>query len=380
MAQSTIAARNAALASLATEPEFSFRPLKNRLQSRFPTVKSSHLSEAIAAGLGFNTNAALRAAQAGPDGWQLKFKRLNAATFYQRLVELNYPLQPDFTFGSPPVPPAPPAQYLEWLQQLRELEKAPDGRWPRIYALRKQCAKEFAKTFGLGHLENKDDKKVVKRWSPGIDHGACLPDWGEAFNSNRGGLVDFPGSDHRVHFYESLPLSSGKFVEYEQAMVSMPYVDAMGMPRKLGEAAHLAGRIGWTFSVLPEWSWYAPGATTLVLFRRSTTHTAMLQAWEGSFKRWLIENRSSLNKSAGATRKKVIADIVDCQHLPLNLKDFEDCRERYLKEFAQHLYYGHDEGMNLVFRRLMESWSQQHLQDAEALNKRMGGTTSQPDE
>jgi len=32
------------------------------------------------------------------------------------------------------------------------------------------------------------------------------------------------------------------------------------------EAAHFAGRIGWTCSTLPEWSWYAQGSTTLVLF------------------------------------------------------------------------------------------------------------------
>lgn len=358
MAHSPIASRDAAQASLATDPEFSFRPLKSRLQAHFPTVKSSHLSEAIAAGLGYNTNAALRAAQTGPDGWQLKFKRLNATTFHQRLIELGYPLQPDFTFGSPQVLPAPPAHYMEWLQQLRELERAPDERWPRIHALRKQCAREFAKTFGLGHLEDQDDKRVIKRWSPGIDHAACLPGWGEAFNSNRGGLIDFPGSDHRTRFYESLPLASGKFVEYQQAMVSMPYADVTGLPNKLDEAARLAGRIGWTCTVLPEWSWYASNATTLVLFRRSTLHMAMLHAWEGSFKRWLIENRSSLNKSAGSTRKKVIADIVDCQHLPLDLQDFEDCRERYLKEFAAHLYYGRDEGMSLVFKRLMETWAQ----------------------
>jgi len=92
----------------------------------------------------------------------------------------------------------------------------------------------------------------------------------------------------------------------------------------------------------------------------------MLQAWERSFKRWLLDNRSVLNKGAGSTRKKVIADIADCQHLLLDLKDFEDCRERYLKEFAPQLYYGRGEGMALVFARLMDSWTQQWPQEAGA--------------
>lgn len=366
MAQVTLPARDAAQAPHAAESGISFRPLKNRLQVRFPSVRSSHLSEAIAAGLGFNTNAALRAALAGSQAWQLKHRELDTTAFHRRLVEFDYPLQPDFTFGPPPVSPVPPAHYLEWIAQLRELDKAPDRHSSRIDSLRKRCAMELSKTFDLGHHEDKDDKRVVKRWSAGVDHSACLPNWGEKINSNRGALVDFPGSDHRVRFYESLPLANGKAIDYEQARVSMPYVDAVGMPRNLGEAAHLAGRIGWTCSVLPQWSWYAPGSTTLVLFKRSTPHTAMLHYWERSFKRWLLDNRTALNKSAGSTRRKVVADIVDCQHVPLDIKDFEDCRERYLKEFAPHLYYGRDDGMALVFERLIDSWIGQRPKDAGA--------------
>lgn len=364
MAQATFAAHNTAQASRAVEPEFSLRLLKNRLQARFPSVKSSHLSEAIAAGLGFSTNAALRAEQTGPESWRLEYKTLDAMGLHRRLVDFGYPLQADFSFGPPPASPAPPAHYLEWLRQLRALERAPDGKWDRIHALRDLCANELAKTFGLGHLEDKDDKRVVKRWSVGVDHGICLPGWGDKLNTRGRGLVDFPGSDHRVLFRQSLPLANGKLVEYESARVSMPYVDGKGQPREIDAAAHLAGRIGWTCSVLPEWSWYASGSTTLVLFKRSTLHAAMLQAWDRSFKRWLVENRSALRKSAGDTRRKVIDDIIDCQHIPLDLVDYEDCRQRYLKEFAPHLYHSRDKGMVQVFERLVSKWLQEWHQNA----------------
>lgn len=358
MAEYTLSAREAAEASLEAEQlQRSLRSVKNRLQARFPSVKSSHLTEAIAAGLGYQTNAALRAELEGSSRMRLRYVSLDAERFRDRLLELNYPLQPDLQMGKQPPAPSPSPQYREWLRQLGELEKSPKQNWDAIYELRDRCAKEFARVFGLGHREDRDDKRVAKRWTPGIDHGACLPGWGGRFNTGHA-WVDFPASDHRVNFCQALPLASGKVAEYQSAMVSMPYVDGEGNARELRDAAFIAGRIGWTCTELREWSWYAPGSTTLVLFKRTTPHEVMARAWETSFKRWLLENKTRLNKSAGDARRKVIADIIDCQHLPLDLVDFEDCRERYLKEFASHLYHDSTDQMGRVFQRVMESWQE----------------------
>lgn len=341
-------------ASPVAETELQLRQLKNRLHARFPTIRSSHLTEAIAAALGFRTQAALRAAKRPPlDLWDLK--TFDPEPFRNRLVDFGYEVQPDFRICSSAPAPPPPAHYLEWLRELQELEKTPDRVWSRIYALRQACADEFAKTFSLGRLEDKDDKNVARRWKAGIDHGACLPNWGAIVNFTRGGSVDFLDTAHRRRFYQAMSLANGKVVEYESAMVSIPYVDDTGIPREHEAAAKLAGRLGWTCSVYSEWSWYTSGRTALVLFKRSTPHEAMLKAWEHSFKRWLVENRARLLKSAGATRRKVIEDILDNQHLPMDVADFEDCRERYLKEFAPHLLYEHDQGM--VLKRLMEKWA-----------------------
>jgi hypothetical protein len=60
----------------------------------------------------------------------------------------------------------------------------------------------------------------------------------------------------------------------------------------------------------------------------------------------------------------VIADIAACQHLPLDLVDFEDCRERYLKEFVFDLYEEERPGMALIFRRLMEQWGREFEQQS----------------
>lgn len=342
--------------SSAADFETSLRPLKNRLLQRFSAVKSSHLTEALAAGLGFNSNAALRASTM-PMSDMLALKSFEPERLHKRLMDFGYEVEPDFQVGPPAESPKPPERYLEWLRELQELEKSPDRVWPRIYALRRACADEFAKTFELGHREDREDKSVVRRWGPGVDDGGCLPNWGAKVNAAYDSYIDFPGTDHRQRFCQALPLANGKVVEYESAMASMPYVAKNELPREHEAAARLAGRLGWTCSVHTEWSWYAVGNTALVLFKRTTPNAQMKRAWDNSFKRWMVENRSRLMKSASATRRRVIEDIVSCQHLPLDVSDFEDCRERYFKEFALSMYYAEDPGTLLVFKRLMEKWA-----------------------
>ena len=334
------------------------RPLKNLLQTRFPIVRSSHLTEAIAAGLGYKSHAAFLANFPFPGLLRalLIHKSFEPEPFRHRLAGLGYPVQADLRFGVPEPAPVPPKHYLDWLSELRELDRNPERVWPRIYALRKNCAEMFASTFDLGRLEDRDDKAVKIRWGAGVDHGSCLPNWGAVLNATHQSWVEFPGTDHPSRFYQDLPLANGQIAQNQSAMVSMPYKDA---PLKMDESAALAGRIGWTCSVHREWSWYAPGETTLLLFKRTTPPNQTLHAWQRSFKRWIVENRAKLSKSAGATRRKVIADIAACQHLPLDLVDFEDCRERYLKEFVSALYEEASPGMALVFRRLMEQWAQE---------------------
>ncbi len=356
MAEYILSADETAEASREAEHlQRSLRSLKNRLQARFPSVKSSHLTEAIAAGLGYQSNAALRAELAGPESWRLLYRHLEALAFRDRLLDLKYPLQPDLRMGEQPPLPTPSDEYEGWLQQLHEHDRASNKNWDAVYELRRLCANEFARVFELGHRERRDDKRVVRQLTAGIDHGACLPSWGERFNSH-GALVEFPGTDHSVNFHEALPLSSGKVVEYQTAMVSMPYAKGTAGLHELREAAFVAGQIGWTCTVLPGWSWYAPGATTLVLFKRTTSHQEMLKGWSTSFKRWVFENRARLMKNAGDTKRMVIEDILHCQHMPLDLVDFEDCRERYFKEFARRLYDDDTNVMGRAFKRLMEAW------------------------
>jgi hypothetical protein len=71
--------------------------MKSSLRDEFPDVKSSHLTEALAAGLGFRTHAALQAALVGPEQ-DRPFRLLDSTRFVQRLVEFGYQDDPEFAF------------------------------------------------------------------------------------------------------------------------------------------------------------------------------------------------------------------------------------------------------------------------------------------
>lgn len=65
--------------------------IKQHLLDEFDEVKSSHLSEALAASLGFDTNAALQAAMTGPED-DRPFALLDTDRFLARLAEFGYRL------------------------------------------------------------------------------------------------------------------------------------------------------------------------------------------------------------------------------------------------------------------------------------------------
>ena len=65
---------------------------KREAHSQYPSIKSAHLSEALAAAIGFKTQAALLAANDS----QVAFSKASALAFNRRLAELGYPeLEPD---------------------------------------------------------------------------------------------------------------------------------------------------------------------------------------------------------------------------------------------------------------------------------------------
>ena len=334
------------------------RALKHALQDRFPAVHSSHLSEAISAGFGFRTHAALLTRMKSSP-LEPNIATFDEPSFIARLTKFGYPIAQSIAPGELRALALGTGVLNEFranISRLLTLEVNPNVHWDEIETLRRRCSTLFARAFGLGYAEPRDDdKSVAHRISCGIDYKACSKGWGRATNAQRP-RINFPGADHQLRFYERLSLSNGKFVEYTTAIVSMPYTGADGVVRDLPKARELAQCIGWTCIELKDWTWYAAKATTLVLFQRTTSHKEMEQAWATSFKRWLIENRSRLSSVSSAAGRKVIPDVIDCQHFPLDVKSYEDCRERYLKEFSAHLYNDESDPMAKALKKLFETW------------------------
>lgn len=79
--------------------ESALTSLKKHLHARYPEIRSSHLTEAIAAALGCKSHAALQIALRGSQDNQ-QYVLLDDTTFDKRLQELGYPSHPEFRFES----------------------------------------------------------------------------------------------------------------------------------------------------------------------------------------------------------------------------------------------------------------------------------------
>lgn len=71
--------------------------VKQSLRDEFPSVQSSHLSEALAYCLNFRTHASLQAAMVGPEA-DRPFCVLHTPRFIERLIQLGYEDDPEFDF------------------------------------------------------------------------------------------------------------------------------------------------------------------------------------------------------------------------------------------------------------------------------------------
>lgn len=347
----------AAAADAPSQPAFStaLRALKNRLQTRFPEGKSSHLTEAIAAGLGFSSQAALRARLA--ESAAMTLPPFNAMQFVKRLDALGYEARSHFVQAAPPPLERPDTAFADLQAALRVLRTARSKNstssnleWGRY--LHRRCAHAFGDAHDLGQPADRTAGKATRRWHSGADHSACLPGWGAMLH---GRFLRFGPGVSQLHFLRPLPLAGGGFVHYTSAVVDMP--TAQDDSEALLAAAELrAGVLGWTSTRLPQWNWRWPRGCTLVLYRPSISHSERLCQWEASFQRWLLENQRHLLKGATTAQRQVIKELIACPHLPLHARNFEDFRNVYLKEQKPLFLHPRPDGFNDICQQLFEMW------------------------
>ncbi|MFC7207865.1 hypothetical protein [Comamonas endophytica] len=326
------------------------------MQLRFPDAKSAHLTEAIAAGLGFATHAALRSRMGNGSLPVMELPPFNVVDFLERLTALGYDPRSSFLrpVAADLVQPVPSFVDLQaslrvWAATLKSV-KSDQIDWGRY--LHQQCASVFADTHDLGAPEQSSMGNAAHRWYAGADHSACLPGWGAMVDSH---FFRFHPGCSDLYFFRPLPLANGGFVEYTSAVIAMPS-KASNTTDGLDSAETMAGIFGWTCTSLPGWSWDSSSDSTLLLYRPSISHSERLRHWEGSFQRWLLENQRQLLKGAGASRRKVIEELISSPHVPVHVRSFEDFLSSYLREDQPPTRSKRPESFDGISQRLFEMW------------------------
>ena len=317
------------------DPGLTLRRVKNRLHLQLHRVKSSHLSEAIAAGIGLNTHAALLKCPAQELAERLRV--VDPEPLHQRLLALGYDVNPDLTlpgdgvrYHRPDAPMEPPAQYRAMVHDLAAMRAAHQVATPAVRALERDCMRAAATAFRLGALES--DAGLLVRDEAAADHAYCLPGWGRHAFAAQGA---FPRLEHATWFYEREAVAvdgAVESVEMVSAIVSLPRYDSYNLPPRYLGGAYAAATMGWSCQVLPQaWSWHEPATRAPVIYKPKTPHEITIDRWRGSFRRWLFQNKAQLIAEDGE-RTYAIWGLCECPNLPLVRMSWEDFQEEYLDE------------------------------------------------
>lgn len=141
----------------------------------------------------------------------------------------------------------------------------------------------------------------------------------------------------------------------------MPYLPAIEKPEKVREMVNAANEIGWFCTMHHQWSWHSPQNTELVLYQPKTPAVNLVNAWNGSFRKWVLERQELLKlepyREPGDLEKR-IEDIAWYKTFPMDVQSFEELCERY-----RGVYWGirpgleDNEWMEEPFILLFEKWN-----------------------
>ncbi len=300
--------------------------LKLDLRRRFSGVPSSHLSEGIAAGFGFRTNAGLRSAIRSKHGQVLGIDLFDIRKCEDRLRGLGHRTRLDSL--------APGQDYEVRLKHLAALRKASQDQFrvEEVARVQSQCALAFSERFNLGTLHT--DARMV--WRAGIDRtgNSDVPDGALFYLASP--LFVGSGPQERVAFYRTLRSPSGMVRTIENAValvvhhaVSSDWDESVWLP-SLQREVRLAG---WQLVQARGWSWGAGQEGGMVcLLQRTTSHTTLQRLWSKSFIHWLQVRQSRAVCNEFAEVAEVTQDFLSCPHFPLVFTTYDELDQRYLSQ------------------------------------------------
>lgn len=202
--------------------------------------------------------------------------------------------------------------------------------------LKQQFAELFGSKFNLGIPEHKLPEKVVIKDRIAVDMNHCNSDSLVARKAIKSNYPEVPFNDHEYRFYHLSRLSSGHYVAFCTAMVTMPYHEALAEQQAKHKVIATANDLGWHMTFDNDWSWWFPEKTALIVFQPKTPILNKLAMFDKSLRKWVIERAEILKNEQYSNRddlEKIIEDLSHDNSFPLDVNTFEELSEKYLTPF-----------------------------------------------
>ena len=235
-----------------------------------------------------------------------------------------------------------------------EIDEKVSVRSDAIRAGKDRLAELFADAARLGLPSHRVPEGTVRTGGLGVDWRHCDPASESVRQAVRGGLC-LPLDDHTDKCVHLSRLASGSWAAICTACVSQPWLPQLENAEAWEQMASVADNLGWICSTHDDWSWHDPGRTGLILWQPKTPVRTLLEQWDGSFRKWVVERRKTLLMEAKGDKNfaKVIDDLAGDETFPLAVRDWDELVETY---FDRYWEFEMPDSFKAAYQGLWEKW------------------------
>jgi len=239
--------------------------------------------------------------------------------------------------------------------EIDELEARVSVRDDAIRSGKNRLAELFADAARLGLPSHRVPEGAVRTGGLGVDWAHCDPASDSVRKIVREGLR-LPLDDHTERYFHLSRLASGSWATMCTARVSQPWLPQFDDAEAWEQMASVAKDLGWNCSIHNDWSWHDPGRTGLILWQPKTPVCMLLEQWDGSFRKWVVERRKILLMEAKGQKDfaKVIDDLSGDETFPLAARDWDELVETY---FDRYWKFEMPDRFKTAYRELWDKWN-----------------------
>lgn len=218
--------------------------------------------------------------------------------------------------------------------EIDELDARVSVRSNAIRAGKNRLAELFSDAARLGLPSHRVPEGAVRTGGLGVDWRHCDPASESVRKIVREGLR-LPLDDHTERHFHLSRLASGSWAAICTARVSQPWLQQLEHSEAWDLMSSVADDLGWICSTHDDWSWHDPGRTGLILWQPRTPVRTLLEQWDGSFRKWVVERRKALLMEAKGHKDfaKVIDDLCGDETFPLAVRDWDELVETYFDRY-----------------------------------------------